>query len=43
MAGLGTAICKVPPVMICNPDEPAGNTDPNYNFDANALKAMACG
>lgn len=30
VAGLGTAICKVPPVMICNPDEP-------NVFDANAL------
>ena len=25
-AGLGSAICKVPPVMMCNPDE----TDPNF-------------
>ena len=24
--------------MMCNPNEPDGNTDPNYNFDANALK-----
>ena len=38
VAGLGTAICKVPPVMICNPNEPSGNTDPNYAFNANALK-----
>lgn len=30
VAGLGTAICKVPPVLICNPDEP-------NDFDANAL------
>lgn len=30
VAGLGTAICKVPPVMMCNPDEP-------NDFDANAL------
>jgi len=32
VAGLGSAICKVPPVMICNPDEPSGNTDVNYDF-----------
>lgn len=25
-AGLGSAICKVPPVMICNPQETGGNT-----------------
>lgn len=31
-AGLGEAICKVPPVMICNPDEPIGNTDVDYDF-----------
>ncbi|MCL6698909.1 pilus assembly protein TadG-related protein [Sphingomonas sp. NSE70-1] len=33
VAGLGTAICKVPPVMICNPDEPTGNSDKNLDFD----------
>ncbi|NIJ16952.1 pilus assembly protein TadG-related protein [Sphingobium vermicomposti] len=38
VAGIGQAICKVPPVMICNPQEPCNNTtDPNYPFDANAL------
>lgn len=26
VAGLGTAICKVPPVMICNPDEVNANS-----------------
>ena len=31
-AGLGSAICKVPPVMICNPDEPSTNTDVDYDF-----------
>jgi hypothetical protein len=35
-AGLGSAICKVPPVMMCNPDEPSGNSDGTYDFDANA-------
>jgi Flp pilus assembly protein TadG len=33
VASLGSAICKVPPVMICNPDEPDTNTDPDYVFD----------
>lgn len=32
-AGVGEAVCKVPPVMICNPDEPAGNTDELYDFN----------
>jgi Flp pilus assembly protein TadG len=33
VASLGSAICKVPPVMICNPTEPAGNTNVNYAFN----------
>jgi Flp pilus assembly protein TadG len=33
VAELGSAICKVPPVMMCNPSEPAGNTDVNYDFN----------
>ncbi|HMI74676.1 MAG TPA: hypothetical protein VK495_08205 [Steroidobacteraceae bacterium] len=37
VAGLGSAICKVPPVMICNPDEPTGNTNKNLDFDAAGL------
>lgn len=32
VAGLGAAICKVPPVMICNPTE----TNVNTTFNANA-------
>jgi hypothetical protein len=36
VAGLGSAICKVPPVMICNPDEPTGNTNQNLDFDVNS-------
>lgn len=31
VAGYGTAICKVPPLMICNPDEA---TSPTFNGDA---------
>ncbi|WP_309611524.1 pilus assembly protein TadG-related protein [Sphingomonas sp.] len=34
VASLGTAICKTPPVMICNPAE----TATNKTFDANSLK-----
>ena len=37
VAGLGSAICKVPPVMICNPAEPDTNTNVDYAFDGNAL------
>ena len=33
-AGIGQAICKVPPVMICNPAETATNTDPLADFTA---------
>jgi Flp pilus assembly protein TadG len=33
VAGLGSAICKVPPVMLCNPDEPVGNTNGNLDFN----------
>lgn len=30
MAGLGSAICKVPPVMLCNPRE---STDPDFDVN----------
>ena len=33
VAGLGSAMCKVPPVMMCNPAEPDGNADPNFDFN----------
>jgi Flp pilus assembly protein TadG len=33
LAGLGSAICNVPPVLICNPFESTGGT-----FDGNALR-----
>ena len=33
-AGLGSAICKVPPVMICNPQEPAGNGNERLAYTA---------
>ena len=32
-AGVGAAICKVPPVMICNPDEPDDNGNEDYAFN----------
>ncbi|GLV25617.1 pilus assembly protein TadG-related protein [Sphingobium sp. Cam5-1] len=39
-AGVGSAICKVPPVMICNPDEPTGNGNAYYDFNANGRKGF---
>jgi hypothetical protein len=35
VAALGSAICKVPPVMMCNPVEPDSNTDLNLDFNPN--------
>lgn len=35
-AGLGSAICKVPPLMMCNPQEGNGN----LGFDVNAYKGI---
>jgi Flp pilus assembly protein TadG len=32
-AGMGSAICKVPPVMICNPDEPSNNVNELLEFN----------
>lgn len=32
-AHVGSAICKTPPVMICNPDEPVGNTNEMLDFN----------
>lgn len=31
-AGMGSAVCGVEPMMICNPDEPNGNNDLEYPF-----------
>lgn len=42
-AGVGSAICKVPPVMICNPDEA---NDPNFtvaNYIGKGLKLVSVG
>ena len=35
VAALGSAMCKVPPVMMCNPAEPEDNEDLNYDFNPN--------
>lgn len=36
VASLGSSICKVPPVMMCNPAEPDGNSDVNFDFNPSA-------
>ena len=35
VAALGSAVCKVPPVMMCNPAEPEDNADLAYDFNPN--------
>ena len=42
VAGLGSAICKVPPVMICNPAE---STDPTFttNYTGKGLRLISVG
>ena len=35
-AGVGSSICKSPPVMFCNPSEPPGNLDQNFGFNVNS-------
>ncbi|MDP9423505.1 MAG: pilus assembly protein TadG-related protein [Pseudomonadota bacterium] len=37
-ANMGSSICKVPPVMICNPTEPTGND--NLLFDYNPPRGV---
>lgn len=34
VAGIGSAVCRIPPLMICNPDEPLNNTDEDVDFIA---------
>jgi Flp pilus assembly protein TadG len=37
VAGLGSSICKVPPLMMCNPQEGDGNDGDPLNFDIDGL------
>lgn len=39
-AGLGSSICKVPPLMFCNPLEPLNNTDVYLTYDADGEKGV---
>jgi Flp pilus assembly protein TadG len=43
MAGLGSAICKVPPVMICNPNETADAAFTTANYIGKGLKLVSVG
>lgn len=38
IAGNDSLVCSVPPMFMCNPSEPAGNTNPNYPVDMAALE-----
>lgn len=40
VAGIGSALCRTPPVMICNPAEPTNNTDPSVDFNVNAYRGV---
>jgi len=43
VAGLGSAICKTPPVMICNPNESGDPTFTAANYVGNGLKLVSVG
>ena len=43
MAGMGSAICKVPPVMICNPAEASDPTFTTANFIGDGIKLVSVG
>lgn len=43
VAGLGSALCKVPPLMICNPVEPAAFVIANYTGSGMYLKSSGAG
>lgn len=40
VAGIGAALCRTPPLMICNPEEPAGNVNPNLDFEPDAYEGV---
>ena len=40
MAGIGTAICRSPPVMMCNPEEAVDNTDTLLEFPGDAYRGV---
>ena len=40
VAGIGAALCRTPPLMICNPSEPTSNTNTNLPFNADNYQGM---
>ncbi len=40
VAGIGAALCRTPPLMICNPSEPVGNVDKEFAFNADSFKGV---
>lgn len=38
VAGIGAALCRTPPLMICNPAETSGNADTELPFNPDAFK-----
>jgi len=40
IASIGSAICKMPPLMMCNPSEPASNTNEDFPFNPDSLKGI---
>ncbi|WP_336985680.1 pilus assembly protein TadG-related protein [Altererythrobacter aquiaggeris] len=38
VAGIGAALCRTPPLMICNPNEPLNNNDSDFPFDPDAFQ-----
>ncbi|QPC98471.1 MULTISPECIES: TadE/TadG family type IV pilus assembly protein [Qipengyuania] len=40
VAGIGAALCRTPPLMICNPSEPTTNTDKSLPFNADNYRGM---
>lgn len=40
VAGIGAALCRTPPLMICNPSEPSGNVDPAFPFDPDTYDGL---
>ncbi|HYD30500.1 MAG TPA: pilus assembly protein TadG-related protein [Azospirillaceae bacterium] len=38
VAGNDSLVCRVPPMFLCNPSEPPGNTDPSYGLNMAGLE-----
>jgi len=39
-AGVGAALCRTPPLMICNPAEPEGNTNTELDFNPDDYEGL---